>query len=160
MDEIAAPALDDTAEMPGEDPPGLRALRLGLGLQKIGQALDLSEVQSAVLEGAAGELSGLGRYRVGLRGERRQDAFQDRRRAVAVQLDDRLAGVAGPSGEGEDERLVEDGAVGPAQGAQAGAALRGQGAAEGLRGIGRTRSRDADHAQARLASGGRYRIDR
>ena len=70
------------------------ALRLGLGLEQVGEPLGLGEVDAAVLEGAAGELAGLGGAQALHPAERREHAGDDRAAAMEMQLGDILAGRA------------------------------------------------------------------
>ena len=72
LDQPLAPALDEAAEPPLELAQGLAALRLGLGVDEVGQALDGREVHPAVEEGAAGELARLRRAAARQAGERPQ----------------------------------------------------------------------------------------
>ena len=59
LDQPRAPGLGAVAEQAVQLPKRLPALRLGLGADQVGQALDRGEVELAVLEGAAGELARL-----------------------------------------------------------------------------------------------------
>ena len=56
-----APALVERAELALSWRKRLAALRLGLGVDQIGEALGRGQVELAVVEGPAGELAGLGR---------------------------------------------------------------------------------------------------
>ena len=86
-------------------PASARAARrcdFGLGLEQVGEALRLGEVDPAVLERAAGELARLGR-RAGpsIRASASSTARDDRAAAVEVKLGDILAGRAGRSVEAQ-----------------------------------------------------------
>ena len=74
LDQPRPPGLGALAEQALELAIGLPALRLGLGADQIGQALDRGEIEPAVLERAAGELAGLGRPAALDPAERRQHA--------------------------------------------------------------------------------------
>ena len=55
-----APAVIERPQRAARLPERLAPLRLGLGVDEVGEALGFGEVELAVLEGAAGELSRLG----------------------------------------------------------------------------------------------------
>ena len=59
-DQRRAPRRRRIADHAGQLPLRLAALHLRLGVDEIGETLDLGEVELAVEEGAAGELAGLG----------------------------------------------------------------------------------------------------
>ena len=74
------------------------ALGLGLGLEQFGEALGLGQVDLAVEQGAAGEFAGLRLADAGEAGQRRQQRLDHRFAAMALKLNDILAGVAvGPT---------------------------------------------------------------
>ena len=90
----APPGLGAIAEQALELAIGLPALRLGLGADQIGQALDRGEIEPAVLEGAARELAGLGRPQAFDAAERAEHRGNHRAAAVQLQLGDVFAGLA------------------------------------------------------------------
>ena len=99
----------------GEDVAAEAALELlggggegevGLGADKVHDGLGLGEVHLSVEEGAAGEFAGLGETRAG--GEEEiEDAAGDEDAAVALDLHNVLAGVAGGSAMDGEEDFVE-----------------------------------------------------
>ncbi len=107
FDQPLAPALDQAAEPPLELAQGLAALRLGLGVDEVGQALDGREVHPAVEEGAAGELARLRGAAARQAGERPQHGGAHRKTAMEVKLGLVLAGEALRPRHPGDERLVE-----------------------------------------------------
>ena len=64
----------------------LARLRLGLGVDEIGEALDLGEVELAVGEGTGGELAGLRQPHASYRQHRLDDAANHGAAAMDVQL--------------------------------------------------------------------------
>ena len=86
---------------------GLARLRLGLGGDEIGKALDLGEIDAPVLEGAPRELAGLGQPHASERGERIDDAPDHGAAAVNVQLGDVLSGEARRPRQPERKPAIE-----------------------------------------------------
>ena len=138
---------------------GLFALGLGLGRHQVGDPLGLGEIEAACLEGAAGELAGLGRAQAGKARERVRERVQDRRPAVDVELRHVLARGAGRRREPEGKapvdgrarlRLAEAPQRGPAR-------LRQRRAADPRERLSRRGARDPDHRDggARPAAGER-----
>src|SRR5829696_8298849 len=107
LDQPLAPALDEAAEPPLELAQGLAALRLGLGVDEVGQALDGGQVHPAVEEGAAGELARLRGAAARQAGERPQHGGAHGKTAVEVKLGLVLAGETVRTRHPDDERLVE-----------------------------------------------------
>jgi hypothetical protein len=69
-------------------------LRLGLRLDQVGQTFRLREIDPAILERPAGELSRLGEAKAVDPPERRQHRSDDRAATMQLQLDHILAGLA------------------------------------------------------------------
>ena len=122
----------------GEDVAAEAALELlsggaegevGLGPNKVHDGLGLGEVHLPIEEGAPGEFAGLGGS-CAAGEEEIEDAAGDEDAAVALDLDDVLAGVAGGGAMDREEDFVEDaGAVDDAaEGLGAGWKLRDRGA--------------------------------
>ena len=87
-----------------------RALAFGLGHHQVGEALDRGEIELAVLEGAAGELAGLGRAQAldacrARRGWRRSPRG---RRAAAARPTSSPVSLRG-AGKPQRQGLVDDG---------------------------------------------------
>ena len=85
----------------------LTALRLGLGLHEIGQALDLGEIELAVLERAARELAGLGEPRAVEREHRVDHRADHGAAAMDVKLGHVLAGEARRRREQQHQAAVD-----------------------------------------------------
>ena len=86
----------------------LAALRIGVGVDQIGETFDGGEVELAVLERAARELAGLGRAQAVHRCERREQRGDHRASAMQLDLGDVLARFAFRSGKKQRQRLVDD----------------------------------------------------
>ncbi len=98
-DLLAQPAF-------GERQRGL-ALRFGLGLDQVGEALGFGQVDPAILERPAGEFARLGRPQPVDRGQRGEQRIHHRPPAMALKFHHILAGRAGRDVEPQDQRLVE-----------------------------------------------------
>ena len=85
----------------------LAALRLGLGVDEIGETFDLGQVELAVLEGAPRELAGLGEPRAGKRQHRVDHLADHGAAAMHMKLGHVLAGEARRAGEPQHEPAVE-----------------------------------------------------
>ena len=85
----------------------LPALRLGLRVNQIGEALDLGQIHLAVQERAPGEFAGLGRPQARHGVKRTQQARPGRSPAGNMQLDDILAGEAPRRREADDQGPVD-----------------------------------------------------
>ena len=105
--QLAAPALVELRQRAAHLAQRLAPLCLGLGIDEIGKALDLRQIQLAVVKGAAGELAGLGETAPGLPPEHGQHAFDDGRAAVQVEFGHVLARLGARRGEPQHQRLVE-----------------------------------------------------
>ena len=76
-------------------------------IDQVGEAFDRGEIELAVLEGAAGELAGLGRPQAVKRRERSKRRGDHRAAAVQLQLGDVLAGLARGRRKPQRQRLVD-----------------------------------------------------
>ena len=85
----------------------LAALQVGLGVDQVGEAFDLREVELAVQEGAAGEFARLGPPQGRLRGERAHHRRDDGGAPVQMQLRAILAELALRGLEHQHQRVVE-----------------------------------------------------
>jgi hypothetical protein len=81
---------------------------LRLGAHQIGEALDRGEIELAVLEGAAGELAGLGHTQAVDAAQRLKHGGDDGAAAVQLQLGGVLAGFAVGRRKPQHQRLVDD----------------------------------------------------
>ena len=147
--EVVAQGPDPTPERPIELAQGLPALRLGLGVDQVGQTLDGAEIHLAIDEGAARELASLGRPASRDRGERPQHRRHDGAAAMHLELGRVLAGEARWPRKPQDQGTIEDRARGVAERSQRGTARGGTGAGEGQDGGVRCRTRHADHRDGR-----------
>ena len=87
-------AFGAVAEQPLHLAQRLAALAFGLRHHQVGEAFDRGEIELAVLEGAAGELAGLGRAQALDLAERGERGGDHRAAAVQLQLGGVLAGFA------------------------------------------------------------------
>ena len=108
LDQSPPPRLGAVADQAFELTKGQAALRLRFGGDEIGQALDRREIEPAILEGAAGELAGLGRPAALDHRQRIEHAGNDRLAAVKLQLGDVLAGLAVRRRKPQRQRFVDD----------------------------------------------------
>ena len=133
-------------------------MRLGLGIDQIGEALDLGEIELAVLERAARELARLGEAGGGEGEQRIEHGADHGAAAMQLQLGHVLAGEARRRREPEHEAAIEFRAARAdvAQGRMTG---RGHATAKRLERIARARTRDADHRNRRDAGAARQRND-
>ena len=83
------------------------ALRLGFRLDEVGEALGLGQVDPAIFERAARELTRLRRTQAVDARQRSEDCIDDRAAAMALEFHDIFAGRARRPIEPEDERVVE-----------------------------------------------------
>lgn len=107
VEDLRAPALEARAREPAHLRERLPALRVRVGREEIGEALDLRQVHPPVPKRAPRELAALGEAVAWERAEGGEHGGDDRRAAVHVQLGDVLAGERARRGEPEDERRVE-----------------------------------------------------
>ena len=105
--ERGADRLGVAAQRAAGDAQRLAPLRLGLGVDEVGEALDLGQIELAVLERAPGEFARLGRTQAGQARERGDDAGDRRAAAGHLQLRHLLAGEAARRDEADDQRAVE-----------------------------------------------------
>ena len=85
----------------------LTALRVGLGIDQIGETFRLREVELAVLESAAREFAGFRRRGTFDPAERAEHRSNHRAAAVQMELGDVFAGLAVRAGKPQRQRLVE-----------------------------------------------------
>ena len=85
----------------------LTPLRLGLGIDQIGEALDLGEIELAVLERAPRELAGLGEPHAGEGEQRIEHGADHGAAAMQLKLGHVLAGEARRRREPEHEAAIE-----------------------------------------------------
>ena len=107
LDRARAPGFGAVAEQAAHLLERLPALRLGLGVDQVGQRLDLGEVELAVLEGAPGELARLRQPQPRDPAERRQHRRDHGAAAMQLKLGHVLAGLAARAGKPERQRLVD-----------------------------------------------------
>ena len=107
FDQPLPPAGIELGQRPLDLAQRLTALGGGLGIDQVGQALGGGQVELAVLEGAAGELAGLGRPTAGNGANRLQHGRHHRPSAVHLQLGHVLAGLATGPGEPQRQPVVE-----------------------------------------------------
>lgn len=79
IEQNLAPGRDFLRHATGETRRRLLALRLGLGLNEIAKTLDFGQVELAVEESPAGELTSLGQPYAGQRGDRPEQRSNHRR---------------------------------------------------------------------------------
>ena len=110
-DQPRSPRIERPAQRPGGLAHRLAPLRLGLGMDQIGEPLDLGEVEPTGCKGAARELAGVG-------GPQAHEARQsrDHRRnhgtpAMHMKLGDVLPGEARRPGKEENETRIDHRAV-------------------------------------------------
>ena len=94
LDQALAPVFGAIAEQTLQLAQRLAALRIGVGVDQIGEAFDRGEVELAVLERAAGELAGLGQPQAVHARERGEQRGDHRASAMQLDLGDVLAGLA------------------------------------------------------------------
>ncbi len=121
---------------------GLLALAARLGIDEIGEALDLTEIELAVLERAPGELARLGKPRAGKREHRLDQLANHGAAPVHVKLGHVLAGEACRALEPQYEAAIEQRPVRRADIAQGRAPRLGKTAGERFEHLARLRSRD------------------
>ena len=138
----------------------LARLRLGLGGDEIGKALDLGEIDPPVLEGAARELARLGKAHATERSERLDHAADHGAAAMNMQLGDVLSSEARGPRQPEREPAVEH-LAGPRVPdlAQARLARRRRRTAQRAERVSRSRPRNADDRDACPARRARQRAD-
>ena len=107
LQHLLAPTLGGMSQLAAELAHGLAPLRLGLGIDEVGEALDLGEVHAAVEKGAAGELAGLRRAAILDGAERAQHRGPGRQPAMDMELGLILAGKALRPRHPQDEGLIE-----------------------------------------------------
>ena len=109
--QLLPPAFVERAQRAFGLRESLAALRLGLGVDEIGEALDLGKIELAVLEGAARELAGLGEARSGERQYGLDDLAHHGAAAMHVELGHVLAGEAGGTRKPKHEATIEQRAL-------------------------------------------------
>ena len=108
LDQLLPPALIERPRPALALGQSLARLRLGLGGDEIGKALDLGEIEPAILEGAARELAGLGETHVIDGQQGADDEPNHGAAAVDMELAHVLAGEASRPGQPEHEAAVEE----------------------------------------------------
>ena len=160
LNQPQSPVLGTIAKETLELPHGLPPLRLGIGVDQVGQSLDRGQVELAVVEGAPGEFTGFGRSQPRQPRQRRKGGSDHRPAPVQLKLDHVLAGLGIRALEEQHQRLV-DGVTRSriAHRGQHGAPRFGHAADQRLqRGAG-LRTGDPDHAdRSRYRTGGQ-RVD-
>ena len=157
LDLTQAEAVADLAAAETEA-QRLAALAGGLGGDQIGEALGLGEVEAAPLEGAPGELAGLGRPEAE-RDQGVEHAGRYRAAAMQVQLGHVLAGEGGGAGQPEHEGAVELLAA-VAERAQAGPPRRRPPARQRVERLAGAGAGEADDGDGGAGRAGRQREDR
>ena len=107
FDQRRAPAVIEAREIAARLAQGLAALAFGLGVDEIGEALHLGEIDLAVVEGATGELARLGHAAAGHLADGGKHGLDHSAAAVTVQLDDVLAGEALGPREPDNDAAIE-----------------------------------------------------
>ena len=107
-DQVPAPPVIERRQRAARLAHRLAALGLGLGVDQVGDRLDLREVELAGEEGAAGEVARPGGGEARDAPEREPDRLDRRPPAMEVELDEVLAGIARRRREAEREPVVED----------------------------------------------------
>jgi hypothetical protein len=139
----------------------LAALGFRFGPDQIGEPLDLGKVEAAMLEGAAGELTGLCGAQSRQPPQRHQSRCNDRPAAMQLQLRDVLAGFAMGRREPKRQGLVDWLArFGVSNGAKDGPARLGQPADHCFESESSRRARQADDRYGCRWRPGRQREDR
>ena len=108
LDQLLTPALIERPRPALALGQSLARLRLGLGGDEIGKALDLGEIEPAILEGAARELAGLGETHVIHGQQGANDEPNHGAAAMNMELAHVLAGEASRPGQPEHEAAVEE----------------------------------------------------
>ena len=148
-------ALGAVAEQPAQLLERLPALRIGVGIDQVGQRLDLGEVELAVLERAAGELAGLRQPQSFHPPERGQHRGDDGAPAMQLQLGGVLAGFAARPRKPQHQRLVDDfGRRRIAHAREHSLARLRHAADQRLQRVARARARDAHHRNRRRRAAG------
>ena len=150
LDQPRPPGLDAITEQALELGVGLTALRLGLGTDQIGEPLHRGEVEPAVLESAARELTRLRRPQSFDPAERAEHRGNHRAAAVQLQLGDVFAGLAVRAGKPQRQRLVDHfAAVRIAHAGEGGLARLRQLSGQRLQCVAGARTGHADHRNRR-----------
>ena len=108
LDQPLPPAFRRLGERALQLAQRLPPLAFGLRHDQVGEAFDRSQIELAVLEGAAGELASLGRAQAGQARKRSKRRRDHGAAAVQLQLGCVLAGLAVGPGKPQDQRLVDD----------------------------------------------------
>ena len=119
LDQAVAQPADLAAERTGQRPTGAARGGFGAGVDQVGDGLGLRQVQLAVEEGAARELTRLGQPHpqrgIGLQAARQQQ-LQHHRAAVGLQFQHMLAGVGMRRREEQRQAVVDRLALGATEG--------------------------------------------
>jgi hypothetical protein len=107
LQHALAPALGGIPQPPPELEHGLSALRLGLGVDDVGEAFHLGKVHASVEKSPARELAGFRRAAVLNRGERAQNGRPGRQPAMDLELGLILAGETPRPRHPQDQGLIE-----------------------------------------------------
>ena len=153
LDQPGPPRLGAVAEQAFELPVGLAPLRLGLGIDQIGQALDCREIEMPVLERAPGEFARLRHPQALDAPKRREHRGDHRAAAVQLQLGHVLTGLASWPRKPQRQRLV-DHLAGRGSRTRASAALRGSGIFP-VSALSASPARGPDMRTTAIAAGGR-----
>jgi hypothetical protein len=138
----------------------LASLRFSLGINQISKTFNLRQIETSVLERAAGEFTSFGCAKTGERGEVAQNSAHDRDTAVQVKFNDLLPGEAAAFGEHKDQGFIQPDAFGIRYNAQRGAARFGQITAKLDTGVMCLWARDANDRNPRPTLCGRKRVNR
>ena len=158
VDQAFDDAVDFLREAAGEGAHGRAGGGGGGGFDEVGDAFGLGQVELAVEEGAAGELTGLGHAGAELEAAGQQH-LHDHRAAVALQFDDVFAGEGVGRREVEEEAFVDQPVIRAAKAGETGHAGLGHLAAEGGGKGGEIRPGNPDHPDATAPRGGGNRGD-
>ncbi len=107
LEEASTDRLALAAQRPARDALRLSPLRLGFGLDQIGDPLHLGKIDLSIHESAPGEFSGLGRTQSGNKRQRPDDRGRDRPPARDADFRHFLAGEAAGRLKSRDQRPIE-----------------------------------------------------
>ncbi len=105
--EPLAPAVIEPGEAAIHLPERLPALGGSLGIDQIGHRLGLGQVEAAVIEGLAREITRAGRPQLRKLGQGPQRRRANRAAAMEMEFRHILAGLAFGAGKPEHERIVD-----------------------------------------------------
>jgi hypothetical protein len=160
-EQPVGPAFDFAAHRPFGGPDRRPALRLGLGHQQVAQPFGFAQVDSAMEQRAARELAWLGRPESRSGSQRRLYRADHGAAAMEMEFGKVLPRRAAWTGKAEDERAIEQHAVGGLpQRADRGKSRCGHIAGKVAHHLERLRPADAQHRDRGRRRAAGYRVDR